>query len=163
MHNLHRWLVTLALGAVTACNCGPTAATPLVGKWSFRYSCGNATQCFDFDTCSSEELVADSTNPARFTNKEGTLSGTLTGTEFRWKARWGNPAYDEVGVWTFSDDFSSFTQATCYTYDGVADEATLTCSGMNRGECSGAGAKGAAGPPAAVGACSAATGAKTCP
>ena len=43
------------------------------------------------------------------------------------------------------------------------DEATTTCTGQNRGECSGAGAKsGPPAPPAAVGACDAGSGSGSC-
>jgi len=157
----------VALAAVAllhACNCGGgTSSSKLEGTWKYRYSCADAvaTQCFDYDVCDSETIEAGATG-AEFKNSAGTLSGTLTGQVFRWKAHWGTPAYDEVGTWTFSSDFTSFEQVSCYTYDGTADEATVTCTGQNRGTCSGTGAKGSPAPPAAVGACDAGSATSPC-
>jgi hypothetical protein len=107
-------------------------------------------------------LSADAADASTFKNAEGTLSGTLTGNVLKWKARWGTPPYDEVGTFTFSSDFTSFSQTTCYTYDGAADMATTSCTGQNCGQCSGVGARANPGPPAAVGACPAGSSASNC-
>lgn len=156
-------LAALSAAALQGCNCGQGAGgDPLVTTWKYRYSCGSATSCFESDVCATEALAVDPSSAAQYKNADGTLTGTLEGNVFRWKARWGNPPYDEVGKWTFSSDWSSFTQVTCYTYDGTADIATTTCTGQNKGECSGSGAKASPAPPAAVGACPAGSGSKTC-
>lgn len=154
-----------AAALLASCNCGPGATASPEGTWKYRYNCASATaaQCFDQDVCSSVSFTADTAaGAAAWKSSDGKLTGTLSGNVLTWKARWGDPPYDEVGKFVFAADFSSFTQTTCYTYDGVADQATTTCTGNNRGQCTGTGAKASPGPPAAVGACPAGAAASSC-
>lgn len=161
-HELRIACAVLLGAALTSCNCGPHVQD-LAGTWTYRYSCGTTAQCFEHDECGTITLVPDALELNRFLSSTQALSGLLEGTVFRWKARWGTPAYDEVGTWTFSEDFSAFTQETCFAFDGTVDETTSTCRGRSQGWCRGAGARSAPVAPAAVGACPASTRASTCP
>lgn len=161
-HGLRIACAVLGGVVLTSCNCGQHVQD-LAGTWTYRYSCGTTAQCFELDQCATITLVPDALALNRFLDSTNTLDGILEGTVFRWKARRGSPAYDEVGTWTFLDDFSAFTQETCFAFDGTVDETNGTCRGFSLGSCRGAGARSEPAPPTAIGACPASARPSTCP